>query len=166
MKPNGSMAADLVKGAIAGAVATWLMNQATTWMYQYESDQARHRENQARGGRSAYERAAERGAGALGVSLSDEQRAQTGAAIHWTTGIAAGALYGVLRRRWPAAAAANGLPFGTGFFLVVDELANPLLGLTPGPAAFPWQTHARGLGGHVVFGATMELLLDGLDRVA
>ncbi|MCA1673436.1 MAG: DUF1440 domain-containing protein, partial [Actinobacteria bacterium] len=59
-----------------------------------------------------------------------------------------------------------GLAFGTGFSLLVDELMNPLLGLTPGPRAFPWQAHARGLGGHLAFGATTELVLEGFDRVA
>lgn len=43
---------------------------------------------------------------------------------------------------------------------------NPLLGFTPGPRAFPWQAHARGLGGHLAFGLTSDLILDGLDRVA
>ena len=166
MNTNGGMTADLLKGAIAGAVATWLMNQATTWMYEHESDDAKQRENEARGGRTAYERAAERAASAAGMALSEEQRNQAGTAIHWGTGIAAGALYAVLRKRRPAIAAANGLPFGIGFFLIVDELLNPLLSLTPGPQAFPWQTHARGLGGHLAFGATTELVLEGLDRVA
>jgi uncharacterized membrane protein YagU involved in acid resistance len=72
----------------------------------------------------------------------------------------------VLRRRWRASAAARGLTFGTAFFLVVDELMNPLLGFTPGPRAFPWQAHARGFGGHLAFGAASELALQGLDRVA
>jgi hypothetical protein len=48
--------------------------------------------------------------------------------------------------------------------MMVDELLNPVLGLTPGPLAFPWQTHARGLGGHLAFGLTTELVLEGLDR--
>ena len=48
----------------------------------------------------------------------------------------------------------------------IDELLNPVLGLTPGPLAFPWQTHARGLGGHLAFGVATELVLEGLDRVA
>jgi hypothetical protein len=166
MRRNGGAAADLVKGALAGAAATWLMTQVTAWMYEHESDDAKRRENQARGDRTAYESAAEQAAGLAGVRLSGEQRSHAGTAIHWATGIAAGALYAVLRKRWPASAIAKGLPFGAGFFLLVDELLNPVLGLTPGPQAFPWQTHARGLGGHLAFGATTELVLEGLDRVA
>ena len=92
--------------------------------------------------------------------------AQAGQALHWATGIGAGALYGVARKRWPAVAGAAGLPFGAAFYLVVDEVMNPALGFTPGPTAFPWQTHARGLGGHLVFGLALEVLLGGIDRSA
>ena len=166
MRTNDNIAAHLLKGAIAGAAATWAMGQVTTWMYERESEGVRQRESQARGGRSAHEVAAERAASSAGVSLSERQRGRAGSAIHWATGIAAGALYGLLRKRWAPAAAGNGLAFGTAFFLVVDELLNPLLGFTPGPQAFPWQAHARGLGGHLTFGVTSELVLEGLERVA
>lgn len=100
------------------------------------------------------------------VELPEEQRRRAGPAIHWATGITAGALYAVMRKRWPALKSARGVPFGVGFFLTVDELLNPVLGLTPGPRVFPWQTHARGLGGHMVFGLATEAMLEGLDRVA
>jgi uncharacterized membrane protein YagU involved in acid resistance len=166
MPDTRNIAVDLLKGAIAGAVATWTMDQVTTWMYERESAEAKERENQARQGGTAYGAAAEKTAALVNVELSEDQRSQAGSAIHWATGIGAGALYGVLRRRWPAVSRARGLPFGTGFFLVVDELLNPVLGLTPGPKAFPWQTHARGLGGHLAFGLTTETVLEGLDRVA
>lgn len=159
-------AADAVKGAVAGAVATWLMNQVTTWMYEFESREAQEREERARGGRTAYGAAAEKVAALAHVELPEEQRRRAGTAIHWATGITAGALYAVMRKRWPALKSARGVPFGVGFFLTVDELLNPVLGLTPGPRVFPWQTHARGLGGHMVFGLATEAMLEGLDRVA
>lgn len=157
---------DIVKGAIAGAAATWLMGQVTTRMYAREDRQAREREDRARGGVSAYERAAEKGAALVNVQLPETTRGQVGNAVHWATGIGAGITYALLRRRWDGVTAGKGLPFGTAFFLTVDELMNPLLGLTPGPQAFPWQAHARGLGGHLTFGLTTELVLEGLDRVA
>jgi hypothetical protein len=166
MSMNEHVATEILKGAIAGAAATWLMTRVTTWIYEHESDEVKQLENEARGDRTAYERAAERAAQAAGVTLSKEQRGQAGVVLHWGIGIAAGALYAVLRKRWPATASAQGVPFGTGFFLIVDELSNPLLGLTPGPMAFPWQTHTRGLAGHLTFGVTTELVLEGLDRVA
>lgn len=166
MERNGSVAPAIVKGAVAGAAATWVMTQATTWMYELEGDEAKQRENEARGDRTAYEVAAEKVAGMVGTELSPEQRSQAGLAIHWATGIGAGIVYALVRHRAPGRAAVKGLAFGRGFYLLFDELMNPLLGLTPGPRAFPWQAHARGLGGHVVFGAATEAVLAGLDRVA
>lgn len=166
MRKNGHIAADLVKGALAGAAATWVMGQVTTWLYKQESEEVRDREKPARGGKSAYGVAAENTAGVAQIELSDQDRKQAGQTIHWALGIGAGAAYAVMRKRWTATARLKGLPFGTGFFLFVDEVLNPALGLTPGPQAFPWQTHARGLGGHLTFGLVSEMVLEGLDRVA
>ena len=45
---------DLVKGAIAGAVATFVMGKVTTVMYQREDRSARRREDEARSGKTAY----------------------------------------------------------------------------------------------------------------
>jgi hypothetical protein len=162
---NDGIAADLIKGALAGAAATWLMGHVTTWIYERESEEIRKQENEARGDRTAYEIAAEKLAGSIGASLGKDERARVGAALHWSTGIAAGMAYAAMRRQAPAIAAAKGLAFGTGFFLLVDEFLNTALGFTPPPAAFPWQAHARGLGGHLAYGMATELVLEQLDRV-
>ncbi len=163
---TGHVAADLLKGALAGAAATWVMGKATTWMYESESQAVRDREEAARDGKSAYVVAAQKAADVGGIELSDEQQQRAGRALHWALGIAAGAAYGVMRRRLPRITTVNGLPFGAGFFVVMDEIMNPALGLTPGPAAFPWQAHARGLGGHLAFGLVNETVLKGLDRMS
>lgn len=154
-----------LRGAIAGVAATWLMGKATSYLYQQESKQAREQEEQARGGKSAYGVAADKVAGAVGRDLSDEERKQAGSAIHWALGAGAGAVYGALRERFPAVNAGAGTLFGTAFFLLVDEAGNTLLGLTPAPDAFPWQAHARGLAGHLVFGAAEEAGVRLLDAV-
>lgn len=163
---GGDVAGDLVKGALAGVFATWAMGQATTYLYEHESKPARRAEDEARGGRTAYGVAAEKTAGAAGVELSDEQRQRTGSAIHWVLGAGGGAAYGLLRHRLPGASRGAGLLFGTAFWLVIDEGANYALRLTPGPAAFPWQTHARGLAGHLVFGLCAHAALEALDAAA
>lgn len=165
MHSNG-LAKDVVKGAISGLAATYLMNQTTTWLYEREARDARAREDEARGGQSAYVNMADSVAGALGVKLGDEAKNRAGTAIHWSTGIIAGIKYAVLRRYRPELTAGAGLAYGLGFYLVLDELMNPLLGFTPGPAAFPWQAHARGLAGHLVYGASNHAALSVLDRAA
>ncbi len=157
---------DLMKGAIAGAVATFVMGKVTSYMYEHEDRDARRQEDEARGGRTAYETAAERAAAAAGKSLEVRRRQELGSGIHWALGIGAGAVYAVLRRRVQALGGAAGTAFGTGFWAFLDEGLVPALGLTPGPTAFPWQTHARGFIGHVTFGAVTDGTLRLLDRVA
>lgn len=160
-----SVVSDLVRGAVAGAVATWIMGKVTTFLYERENREAREREDAARNGKIAYGVAAEKLARQLGRDLTEEEQAKFGSAIHWGLGIATGALYGVLRRRNDSAALAGGLLFGGVFWLLIDEAANPLLGLTPGPGAFPWQTHARGLAGHLVFGTVAEATLTAMEAL-
>jgi uncharacterized membrane protein YagU involved in acid resistance len=67
-----------------------------------------------------------------------------------------GAVYAVLRRRVPWASLGFGTLYGALFWLAVDEAANTVLGLTPPPGEFPWEAHARGLGGHLVYGVATE----------
>lgn len=156
---------DLILGALAGALATWVMERATTYLYEKQDRQALEREQQV-SEKPAYEVAAERVAGLLGLSPGEAGLRRAGQAMHWGLGIGAGALYGALRRRVAGADAAQGLAFGLAFFLLVDELANTALGLAKPPQAYPWQTHARGLAGHLVYGLVAETSLDLLDRAA
>jgi hypothetical protein len=166
MRRMSSMPQDLLKGAIAGAVATWALDRVTTWMYERESPNAREQEDRARHGRTAYEAAAEKAARLLGRQLNQDERRRFGTAIHWALGIGAGAAYSVFGRRIPAFRRAGGGAFGTAFWAAVDEGLVSVLGLTPPPRAFPWETHARGLSGHLAFGIVADRTLRVLDAVA
>ena len=53
---------------------------------------------------------------------------------------------------------------GAGLFIVMDEIVAPLLGLTSGPKAYPWQAHARGLAGHLALGATTDASLKLINK--
>ena len=162
--PLGEIAVDALRGGIAGAVGWWVMDQALQRMYDREERSVRAAEDRARGGVPALERVAEAGGSTAGAELTLRQRQRAGTALQWTVGIGAGMLYGVLRSRVGAARAGRGLAFGAAFSLVVDEGAVPLLGFAPGPRAFPWQTHARGFVGHLVFGLATEATLAVLDN--
>ncbi len=166
MRKQRGVGRDLIKGAIAGAVATWMMGKVTDTLYEHEDRGARRREDRARGGKSAYGVAAEKAARGLGASLRGKESEQAGAALHWALGIGAGAVYAVLRRRFDSVGRAAGFGFGTAFWALVDEGVVPALGLTPGPRAFPWQAHARGLAGHLTFGTVTDGTLRLLDAVA
>lgn len=156
----------VVRGALAGAAATWAMDRVTTFLYERESKHVQHKEDEARGHGTAYDTAAEKAGRVMGIDLSETERQKAGIAIHWLLGAVAGATYGLLRDRFPASSAGAGLLFGTAFWLVIDEGANYALRLTPGPLAFPWQAHARGLAGHLIFGATADATLRTLETVA
>lgn len=151
---------DLARGAVAGAVGWCVMDAVLRTLHDREAPAARRAEDRARGGVPALEALAERMAATAGVRLSDGRRQRAGTALQWLVGIGAGALYGVLRPRLHVAGAARGLAYGVGFSLVVDEGLTPLLGLSPGPRAFPWQTHVRGLIGHLAFGLAADTALD------
>jgi uncharacterized membrane protein YagU involved in acid resistance len=157
---------DLIKGAIAGLVATWVMGKVTDVLYEREDRWARRDEDDARGGKTAYGALAEKAAASVGSTLSDENRERMGSLVHWALGVGSGAVYAVLRRRFNAIGRAAGVGFGTMFWAAVDEGLVPALGLTPGPRAFPWQAHARGLAGHLTFGTVTDGTLRLLDAVA
>lgn len=161
-----SLIVDLIDGAVAGAVATWVMGAVTTVLYERENEAARQREDDARQGKTAYGVAAEKAAELVGTELSEDQCKRYGEAVHWALGIGAGAVYGALRPRLSASSLGGGLAFGVAFWLLIDEGANTALRLTPGPSAFPWQTHARGLAGHLVFGAVANTTLAAVQRAA
>ena len=156
----------LLDGVVAGIAATWLMGKVTEYLYQKENPRAREREDRARQGKTSYGTAAEKAAKLAGETLSDEERQLYGKRIHWALGAGAGAAYALLRDQVPAAAAAGGLLFGTVFFLLMDEGLVYALGLTPGPSEFPWQSHARGLAGHLAYGAVTERALTLLEGAA
>jgi len=160
------LAGDLALGFVAGAAATWVMDKVTTVLYARESNEAKERENAARGGRTAYEIAAEKGAGLVGAELTEEQRQWIGGGIHWALGASAGAGYGLVRNRIAAAGLGSGLAYGAVFWLAMDEGALTVLGISPPPQEFPWQTHVRGLIGHLVLGAAIEAAFDIVDLAA
>jgi putative membrane protein len=79
-------------------------------------------------------------------------------------GTTAGAVYGVAAEYEPNVSTLAGIPFGATFWMVVDEAALPLLGLTKGPTAYPISNHAYALASHLVFGLTTEVVRSAVRR--
>ena len=165
-QPKRSALADAVIGAAAGVAASWVMGKVTSYLYERESEEKRKQEKEARDGKMAFGVAAEKAAKLAGTELSDEQRKKYGSAIHWGLGVGAGAAYGTMRHRISGVDWGRGLAFGLGFWLLVDEAGNTALGLTPPPQAFPWETHARGIAGHLVFGVVTEAVFQLTDELS
>jgi hypothetical protein len=165
MKNQRSFVRDILAGAVAGLAATWVMDRVTTLAYEREDPRKRRQEDKARGGKTAYDIAATKAGALVGQKLSERQLATLGKGLHWGIGVGAGAAYGVLRHRMRASRWGSGVAFGTAFWATIDEGANTLLGLTPAPNAFPLQTHARGLAGHIAFGLTADATLRLSDKL-
>ena len=164
---SGGLAADVVKGAVAGAAGVWLMDRVGWFLYRREDPAALRRERAVRpGGKDPAHAAAAKLAGLLGVRRSPPQPHPAGIAVHYALGVLPGALYAPLRRRLGGLGAGRGLLYGLGLFLVNDELLAPALGLASGPTAYPWQAHARGLAEHLVLGAATDAVLGAADRIA
>ena len=96
--------------------------------------------------------------GVFGHKLTQSEKKIAGTAVHYVLGTGVGGLYGAAAEIAPNVTAAAGLPFGAVFWLVVDEGAVPLLGLSKGPMAYPLSTHAYALSSHFVYGLTAEVV--------
>ena len=162
---DDSVAADLLKGAIAGAIGVWVMDRVDWFMFRHEDPAARRRTRDVRpGGRDPAHVIAGEAARLMGVELSSPRQNPAGLGVHYSLGIMPGALYGTLRDRVPGLGAGRGLLYGLGMFVVEDELINPALGVAAGPRRYPWQAHARGLVAHLVLGFVTDGVLDILNK--
>lgn len=178
---------NMLLGAIAGAAASCVMAQVTRYLDEHQNRRVKEQEAEANRGKGASDIEVEnapgmveqRGASGLssggsiavekvariaGKELTSEERIGFEIALNVGLSIGVGAVYVLLRRRIPGANLGHGLIFGTTFWLLVDEVGNTVLGLTPPPAEFPWQAHMRGLAGHLVFGVVAETVLALVDE--
>lgn len=168
----------LAAGAIGGLVASWVMEEfQVAWMKVSESMQqngsdktsSATNEKQSQSGEEEQEPATVKAAELLsenvfGHHLARNEKKLAGDAVHYATGGASGAVYGVAAELIPEVTAGVGLPFGTAVWLVVDETAVPLLGLSKAPTAYPVSTHVYALASHFVYGLTTEVVRRGLRR--
>ena len=152
-----SIARDAVRGAVAGAAATWLMDLVTTRLYEAQPEAVNEREAAAQpNGKSSVANMVDRFEAVTGLTIPRARRPIAESVVHYALGIVPGAIYGVLRRRLPFATAGEGAAFGLAIFALNDELLNTKLGLAGPFTAYPAQTHFRGLAGHAALGIGTE----------
>ena len=161
-----SIVSDVIKGTLAGAAAMWSMERTVSYLWRHEDPPARQRYEEVTEATYVPDRTAEKVEQALRLDLTQDQRQRLAMALHWAVGFGTGVTYALLRRRVPTVAAAQGLLFGFAFSALFDEGATVLFGLAKPPQAYPWQDHARGLAGHLVYGLVADTTLDLLERVA
>lgn len=85
--------------------------------------------------------------------------------VHWSYGVLQGGVYGVMQPVLGDNPLVGGALFGTGLWLLGDELAVPLLGLQDGPSAAPPSTHANRLALHLAYGITTAAATQFLQRM-
>lgn len=102
---------------------------------------------------------------AKGEEPDEELKAKLGQAVHWSYGVMVGSMYGALRADAEEPDLLGGLGYGTALWVLGDEIAVPMLGLSEGPTAHSWKDHAKGLGAHLVYGAATSAATQALRRV-
>ena len=164
---DGNVLKGLVAGLIGGLIASWTMNRfQDVWVklaaHQDSSDHSSKPEPQQSHSEEQDDTTV-RTASAISEGLFDHKLTESekkigGTAVHYSLGTGVGGLYGAVAEVAPEITAGAGLPFGAAFWLVVDEGAVPLLGLSKGPTKYPLSTHAYALTSHFVYGLTAELV--------
>jgi uncharacterized membrane protein YagU involved in acid resistance len=151
---------DALRGAIAGAAATWLMDQVTTAQLEAQSEETTRREQAAQpNGKSSVANLVDRIETRFGLVLDDQQRAAAAQAVHYGLGIVPGAAYAVLRPRVPLVGSGRGVGYGIALWASNDVYAHAALGLSGPVDAYPMKTHRRGLIGHVVLGGATDTVI-------
>jgi uncharacterized membrane protein YagU involved in acid resistance len=168
----GRVCKGLAAGLIGGLVASWTMNRfQDRWsklaqgnrMSPQDQLESRQLESDEQGRVEAEDDTTVRTASAISEGLFDHKLTQkekkiAGPAVHYILGTGVGGLYGAAAEVAPKVTTGAGLPFGAVFWLVVDEGAVPILGLSKGPTQYPLSTHVYALASHFVYGLTTELV--------
>jgi hypothetical protein len=171
---EGDVWKGLVAGLIGGLVASWTMNrfQDVWWKLSVNgaststpSSDTKNRdaEQLASGDDDEQDDTTAKAAsvlseGVFGHRLTKDEKKIAGSAVHYSLGTGVGGLYGAAAEVIPEVTKGAGLAFGAAFWLVVDETAVPLLGLSKGPTRYPLSTHLYALTSHFVYGLTAELV--------
>lgn len=161
---NKETLATLGIGVASGLAGLLMMDPVTTKLQEWTPEEAREQEKAVQP-ESAMKVAAAKTADAVGIKLTDKQAETGGTVFHYTIGIAGGLVYALLRRFLPLHPVWTGLLTGLGMFLFLDEGLNTALGFSAPPTAFPKETHARGLIGHLAFGLGVAGAAEGLAWV-
>ena len=155
----------ILVGLIAGLAASWTMDRfQEVWIAVSSPDDSKKEEDEtdpSEDGGKSQDNATVKAASAIFEGLFEHKLTKAekkiaGPAVHYAVGATSGIVYGIASEFLPEVSMGFGLPYGTVFWLVVDEGVVPLLRLAKPPTAYPASTHIYALASHLVFGATAE----------
>jgi len=160
---------DLMKGLLAGVagglLASYLMEQfQAAWSAASEATGS----SKKRGGRRP-DPATVKAANVIsekvtGRKIPGDYKPIAGEVVHYGMGAGSAAVYGVLAEVAPIVTIGNGVGFGTGVWLLADEVAVPAAGLSKPAREIPLATHIYALASHLVFGWITETVRQAVRR--
>ncbi|MEP6743479.1 MAG: DUF1440 domain-containing protein [bacterium] len=126
-----SIAKGILVGLIAGLAASWTMNRfQDVWIALSPANDLTNDESSTEENRESEDNATVRAASAISEGLFEHrltagEKKIAGPAVHYAVGATSGIVYGIAAEFLPEVTAGLGLPYGTAFWLVVDEGAVP-----------------------------------------
>jgi hypothetical protein len=151
------LANDLAWSSVAGYTATLVMERSANFFYERQSESSRQREEQLRQEMPTVTLVRQLGQ-VVGTKVENNRAEGWGMTLHYAFG-ASGGPVGVLSQRQGLGPLAAGLAVGTAMWVLVDEGANAVLGLTPPATEWPLVTHTRAVAAHLVYGVALGALL-------
>jgi len=160
---------DLMKGLLAGVagglLASFLMEQ---FQSAWSAVSVAMRDSTTRSGRKP-DPATVKAANVIsekviGRKLAQDYKSIAGEAMHYGMGASSAAVYGALAEVAPMVTIGNGAGFGTGVWLLADEIAVPAAGLSKTPKEIPLATHIYALASHLICGWITETVRRAVRR--
>ena len=160
---------DIMKGLVAGVagglLASFLMEQfQAAWSAASRAMSSTKQSGGTKGDPATVKAAQLITEKVAGRNLPASYKPLAGEAVHYGMGATSAAVYGVLAEVAPIVTVANGAGFGTGVWLLADELAVPAAGLSKSPSEIPLTTHVYALASHLVYGWITETVRQAIRR--
>lgn len=161
----GTIVGDFLKGAVAGAVSTLVIDGLSRLMQQRKSGVTPDRKQAANSTELAPAQLLEHKlARFVGKAICPERPHAAATATHFAFEVAPTAVYNVVRKRILHRQAGYSLPYGLGLSLIQAVSVNGLTAWFRSPTETSWQAHARGVAKQFAHNALAHATLDVLDR--
>jgi len=152
---------DIMKGLLAGVaggvLASFLMEQFQAgWSAIFKAISPAKEQSNGKSDPTTVKAANLVSEKITGRKIPADYKPLAGEAVHYGMGATSAAVYGALAEVAPLVTIGNGAAFGTGLWLLADEVAVPAAGLSESPKHIPVTTHVYALVSHLVYGWITE----------
>jgi putative membrane protein len=154
-------------GVVGGLVASWVMNQyfvAVAKATEATTEQPQQ-QDQKEGEDSTQLVADAIASRVIGRHLDKEEKEKAGPIVHYAFGALMGGVYGGIAEYSSSARTGFGTLFGSVLFVGAHEIAVPALGFGKPPTQQPVSDQLSHWVGHMVYGATVELVRFGVRQI-